>query len=96
MARFCHNCGCEVPAQDQLYVLRLELFAKAEPLELTIDDLLADHTSQIEKLIKEMEKLDPEEATDEVYEAYTFELCPVCRRRIHALLKARAQSHKVQ
>ncbi|MCX7625244.1 MAG: hypothetical protein N2Z21_03415 [Candidatus Sumerlaeaceae bacterium] len=96
MNRICHNCGREVGSNEQLYVLRIELFAKAEPLELTIDDLLADHTAQIEKLIEEMEALDPEEASDEVYESYNFELCPECRRRVHHLLKGRAKSHKVQ
>ncbi len=96
MSRKCSNCGAEVHPNAQLYVLRIELYAKAEPLELTIDDLLADHTAQIEKLIEEMEVLDAEEATDEVYEAYAFELCAKCRRRIHRMLKQRARAHKVE
>lgn len=97
MNRKCHNCGASIGPKQQVYIVRIELFAKAEPIDLTIDDLLADHTAQIEKLIEEMETtLDVEEATDQVYEAYVFELCPACRRKIHELLKKRARSHKVQ
>ncbi|MGB9691233.1 MAG: hypothetical protein ACPL7D_03610 [Candidatus Sumerlaeaceae bacterium] len=96
MSRKCSNCGADVPPGAQLYVLRIELYAQAQPIELTIDDLLADHTAQIEKLIEEMEFLDAEEATDEVYEAYVFELCAMCRRRMHRMLKERARAHKVQ
>ncbi len=96
MDRRCHNCGTAIGGQAVSYILRLELFARGDAPELTLDDLRADHTAQIEKLIEEMEHLDVEEATDEVYEAYNFELCSECRARIHELLKSRARSHKVQ
>jgi len=96
MTKKCDNCGRTIPSSSQTYIVRIELFAKAEPLELTLDDLLADHTAQIEKLIEEMENLDVEEATDQVYEAYAFQLCPVCRLRIHNLLKTRAKSQKLE
>lgn len=96
MERRCDNCGADIEGHAISYILRLELFARGDAPELNLDDLKADHTAQIEKLIEEMEHLDVEEATDEVYEAYNFELCSKCRARIHELLKNRARSHKVQ
>ncbi|MCX7964722.1 MAG: hypothetical protein N2644_09660 [Candidatus Sumerlaea chitinivorans] len=92
MERVCDGCGRRLTKVDQPYTLRIEMFASADPVELTVDDLLADHTAQIEKLIEQMEHLDVEEATDQVYETYTFELCSTCRDELHRGLKARAKS----
>lgn len=90
MERVCDGCGRRLTKSDQAYTLRVEMFASADPLELTVDDLLADHSAQIEKLIEQMEHLDVEEASDQVYETYTFELCSQCRDELHRGLKARA------
>lgn len=92
MNRVCDNCGRETSGQEQMYSIRIELFARTGPLDLTLDDLLADHTAQIEKLVEEMDNADVDEATDQVHEAYLFEICTPCRQRFHRLLKEKAKS----
>jgi len=92
----CHNCGREIAKPGSFFVLRVELLASPGPIELTADDLVMDPRQELEQLIEEMETLDAQEATDEVYEAYSFKLCRTCRDRIHALLQSRVRRHKVQ
>ena len=89
MSRTCDNCGRIAPESEQMYTIRIEMFARAEPIEITLEDLLEDHTAKMEELLKQMEQLDPEEASDEIHESYRFDLCRACRRRIHAGLKAK-------
>lgn len=90
MKRTCDNCGAQVPEQTTMYSIRIELFARVEPLVITPKDLLEDSIDELEELVKQMEQLDPEEAEDEVHEQYIFDLCPECRRTMHRQLKLKA------
>ena len=83
-----------MPKKDQMYSLRVEMAAEAEPLELTLDDLAQDQLAQMEKLIEDLEDVDPEEAADEVYEEYLFTVCTRCRREMHRGFKDKARSKK--
>jgi hypothetical protein len=92
--RTCDNCGCTTSEDEQMYSIRIEMFARADPLVLEPEDLLDDHLAKIEDLVKQMETLDAEEASDEVHESYTFDLCGPCRRLIHQQLKLKAKLKK--
>lgn len=89
--RKCQNCGRHAPESEQMYTLRLELFARVEPLEFTDEDLQADTTGKMVELIAKMETMDPEEAADQVFERYEFDLCTPCRRKTHEQLKDNAE-----
>ncbi len=91
MDRTCANCGGTAPDNQQMYTIRIELFARAEPLVFTPEDLAADHASKLEELIAQMEAADPEEAADQVHEQYAFSLCAPCRARIHRGLKIKSK-----
>ncbi len=91
MERNCENCGRRVPEGEQMYTMRIEMFARAEPLVFELQEVLEDHSEAIEELVKEMELTDPEEATDQIYESYSFDLCASCRQRMHRQLKAKAK-----
>lgn len=75
-----------------MYTLRLEMFARAEPLIITKEDLLHDHAVAMEKLVEQMESMDPAEAEDQVHESYVFDLCTKCRNLMHRQLKSRVES----
>jgi len=90
--RTCDNCGAKRPEKEQMYTLRLEMFARAEPLVISKEDLKIDHSAHLSKLVKKMEQMDPQEAEDQVYERYTFDLCSECRRTMHQQLKARKEA----
>ena len=86
----CENCGRIVPSGETLYEIRIDIYAKGGPIEIAPEDLEKDHIAEMEKLITEMEKMDPEELTDQVWESYRFDLCKECREEFHARLKLKA------
>jgi hypothetical protein len=92
--RICDNCGRVVPVKEQMYSLRIEMFARAEPLVFTSQDLEQAPGPQMELLLKELEKVDVEEATDQVYETYGFDLCGRCRGKFHRRMKERSGAEK--
>lgn len=63
------------------------MFAGVGDLVLDDETIAKDHTAEIEHLLNEMEGMDVEEINDQVYESYTFELCPKCRNFLHKKLK---------
>jgi hypothetical protein len=75
-------------AQNEiLYEVKIEIYAKAEPLDLSPEDLEKDYREEIEHLIEAMEEMDTEELSDQVYECYRFDLCADCRNDLHTMLK---------
>jgi len=83
----CENCGRTVPAREIMYEIRIDIYAKGGPVEIEPQDLEKDHIAEMNKLISEMEKMDADEITDQVWESYRFDLCRECREQFHAKLK---------
>lgn len=65
---------------DVRYEVKIEVKAAYDPMEITEDDLNLDHRAEMEKLLQQMEGLSAEEAQNQVYRAFKFDLCPPCRR----------------
>ena len=77
----CDLCGKTLMAdEDVRYVVRIEVFAAADPMELTEEDLKKDLRKALRELIVRMERMDPEKAQDSVYRSFHFELCPACQK----------------
>lgn len=91
MNRVCANCGRSSPETEQMYTIRIEMFARAEPLVFDLHDLVQDHVEKLHELVKKMDEVDVEEAADQVHEEYTFDLCSRCRKKIHRGLKHKAR-----
>ena len=83
----CDACGRPIGKEKTSFVLRIALLADPTPPEITKEDMEKDWRAEMEALIKAMEKLDPQEAQDEVYEQYTYCICGRCRKRLHIRLK---------
>ena len=83
MADFCCDmCGKPLLVdEDVRYILKVEVFAAYDPMELTEDDLKADRLKEIRELVKRMEQMDPKELEEQVYKKLTFDLCPACRKK---------------
>lgn len=75
-----------------MYTIRVEMFARAEPLVFLSEDL-EESGPTLEQLVLQMEGVDPDEATDQVFEQYAFDLCSPCRSVLHRGLKAKAQEN---
>jgi hypothetical protein len=78
----CDMCGKPLLAdEDVRYVVKLEIYAAYDPMELTEADLEADHLEEISELVEEMKDMDPQELEDQVYKSFRFDLCPACQKQ---------------
>ncbi len=83
MADFtCDMCGKPLLVDEETrYVVRIEVVAAYDPMEITADDLKESRIDEIRALLKRMETMDPQELEDQVYKKLTFDLCPGCRKK---------------
>jgi hypothetical protein len=77
----CDICGKELLLQsDVRYEVKIEVKAAYDPMEITADDLKEDILQKIKILLKQLEGLSEEEAQNEVYRVFNFDLCRNCQR----------------
>jgi len=83
MADFCCDmCGKPLLVDsDVRYVVKIEVFAAYDPMELTADDLGRDYMEEIRELARELSKAEPQELEDQVYKSFLFDLCPECQKK---------------
>jgi len=75
----CDLCGKTLPAdEDTRYVVKIEVYAAYDPMEITGDDLREDRTDEMESLFEELEDMDAEEAEAGVFKTFRYDLCPEC------------------
>ncbi len=78
----CDMCGKALLLDENVrYILRAEVFAAYDVLELTREDLEKATRREIEELIDRMGDMDEQELADSVYKKFVFNLCPRCQRR---------------
>ena len=77
----CDRCnGTLLLDSDVRYVVRIEIFAAYDPMEIAPSDLNRDCRAEMGDLIARMETMDPEELQDQVHRHFQFDLCPTCQR----------------
>jgi hypothetical protein len=75
----CHRCGCDLrPGEGNFYVVRIEAWADPTPPNITVDDLAADVSGQIDRLIEQMRGMSERELMDQVCRRVTIHLCGTC------------------
>jgi len=67
--------------EDVRYVVKVEVYAAYDPLEITEEDLKKDHKQEIADLLSDMNGMDAEELEEGVYKRLRFDLCAACQRR---------------
>ncbi len=78
----CDRCGVSMHANDpQRYIVRLEVYAAAEHLDLDAE-ADADARKGLGELVRDLAKADPDEIEDQTYRCLRFDLCDACRRRL--------------
>ncbi len=76
----CDLCKRPLDPQDDLrYVVKLEIYAAFDPLE--IDDEDTDNLQELSDLLERIDDSRSGEVSDEVYQQMRFDLCPECRKR---------------
>lgn len=79
----CDKCGRMMTANDpQRFILKMEVYAAAAPLEFSRQDLEPDHTAEIDRLVEQLKQADPDEVENQTYRAFRFDLCRDCHRQL--------------
>jgi hypothetical protein len=78
----CDRCKRIIhPDSDLRYVVKLEVQAAMEPLEIDDFDDDRDHLLEVQEILERLEDADSETISDELYQRRRFDLCPECYRR---------------
>jgi len=77
----CDRCGngllLDAPVR---YEVRIEVKSAYDPLEITDEDL-AGAADELRKAVERARKLTEQEAMDEVYKEFRFDLCRTCQKQ---------------
>ena len=77
----CDRCGKRLEADDpNRFVVKIEVFAAADHVTITEEDLTRDHRAEIDRLVKQLDDMDPDEVEDLTYRAFRFDLCRACHK----------------
>ncbi|MCA9153976.1 MAG: hypothetical protein R3C99_08290 [Pirellulaceae bacterium] len=68
------------PDEDQRYVVRIEVHAAMEPLDLDELEDDRDHLMEIQEILERLEDDECDPVGDEAYQNRHYDLCPECYR----------------
>ncbi len=82
MIRFeCDRCKTSLSANDaRRFIVRIEAYAAAGPVDLSADALEKDHSESIRRIIEQLNGADPDDVEDQTYRGFRFDLCTECHR----------------
>jgi len=80
ITHICDRCGRPLEQGQLRYIARIEVLAAADPLEITLDDLLRDSRREMDALLEQCEHLTEEELMRDVYVKFEFDLCNSCQK----------------
>jgi len=80
ITHICDRCGRPLEQGQLRYIARIEVVAAADPLEITIDDLLRDTRREMDALLEQCEHLTEEQLMRDVYVKFEFDLCRACQK----------------
>ena len=78
----CDLCGQELlKASKVRYEVKIEVKAAYDPLNITDEGLHQDFQAEFAKVLAQLEALSTDEAQDQVYRLFEFDLCSACQRK---------------
>ncbi len=78
----CDMCSKPLLAdEDTRYVVKVEVYAAYDPMEITDADLAEDKSEEVQELLEQMADMDAEQLEDQVHKTFRFDLCPACQAR---------------
>lgn len=80
ITRVCDRCGQPIEEGVLRYEARIQVFAAYDPLDITFEDLGADHTAEIRRIVEKCMDLTEEELMRDVYVDFHFDLCRPCQK----------------
>jgi hypothetical protein len=83
-----HSCDlCKRPldpSDDLRYVVKMEVYAAFDPVELDEPEADCDHLQDLDDIIEQLDDLSSDAIGDEICQHLRFDLCPECRKRFLA------------
>lgn len=77
----CDRCGKNLLIDESVrYTVLIRVQAAYDPLEITEEDLRRDLDAEMNKTVEALEHVTPEEAMNQVFREFRFDLCPPCQR----------------
>lgn len=77
----CDRCKREINSEDDLrYVVKLEVQAAMDPLEVDELEDDRDHLMEVQEILERLEDGDSEALSDELYQRCRYDLCADCFR----------------
>jgi hypothetical protein len=80
ISHICDRCGRPLEKGESRYIARMEVYAAADPLEITLEDLLKDTRREMDRIVEQCDALPEEELMRDVYVRLEFDLCRPCQR----------------
>jgi hypothetical protein len=78
----CDRCQRTLDSSGDLrYVVKLEIYAAMEPLEVDQAEDDRDHLVEIQEILERLEAGQSPEVGQDVYQKQRYDLCPDCYRR---------------
>ncbi len=78
----CDMCGKSlVPEEDDRYVVKIEIYAACDSMEVDDDEGLIDDFEEEEEEEEEVDNIDPEEMDGVEYKTFRYDLCSKCHSR---------------
>lgn len=74
-------CGARIEQKELRYVLKMNIFAAYDTLEIELTDLEKDYEDEIRELVEKMKQMDPKQLEEDVFKQYNFDLCRQCQQR---------------
>ena len=83
MGRFtCDRCGDTI-APHAHYIVKIQVYADPALPDITSDDIEeADYDRRLSELLKEMERMSPQQLEDSVHWQREFKICRACQLRL--------------
>ncbi len=79
----CDLCKRPIDAEDDLrYVVKMEIHAAFNPLDLEMPEADCDQLETIDEIIEQLDDLSSDAIGDDVYQRLQFDLCPECRKEV--------------
>jgi len=75
----CDMCGQRISKDTPRYIVKIEVFAAYNELEIQREDLGKDYKEAIARLIAKMKDMDEKKLMEDVWASFKFDLCKRCR-----------------
>ena len=77
----CDLCGAELTSKDLRYIVKINIYAAYDTLEISLEDLLKDHQEEMKELLEKLSQCDPKKLEDDVFKHFNFDLCRSCQQK---------------